>query len=613
MDPTATTPSMIALSTTLFRFPLPATKLLNVSDCFALNLGNEGTKQSLFQLDQARKDMAHEMAAGNPNYNTVATAANRYVPMIAQVLRSLEHGKEPVYLAKPLEFEWATGIGTNPRVNWIKNQAVVWDKSMALASQALALMDHALVIVQGLGSGGNTAGKYAEGGQYLRKAAGIFDYLNAVELPRWVGQTAQSERLWETQEAVCEGLSLFCLAEAQALAIGNALSTGKTPHSLIAKLCLGAVQQLESAVVTMRNKNAVSYSTMNGDFLTHVSFMLALFKSLAHRSLGIQAWEKDEYGKAILYLQVAVREMGPCEAIATPQFHMHRNLSDHVETLKKELEALLSMYTKDNSSIYYEPVPAESDMDKPAPTFMMKAVKYEMEELRVLTFAPTEKEEKPDAAAAEAPAAVAPAAAAAPVAPAAAAPAAAPAPTPAASSGGISSFLDRFRKSSTPAAAPAAPVAAPPGAAVPPPPQGSPYMGLPSQGQHYAAHPQPYGAPPQHYAAPAPAPVQPYAAPPQQYAALPQVYSAPPQVQGPAPGAYPAQPVYPGPPPPGPQYVSPAAPQPYSGPQLGGQVPAQQPPYGSSYGGPQHPQHGSEGSAGGTFGMQHLTMQDQPR
>lgn len=43
-----------------------------------------------------------------------------------------------------------------------------------------------------------------------------------VELPRWVGETAEAPRLVEAEPGICEGLVQFCLAEAQQMAIGKA-------------------------------------------------------------------------------------------------------------------------------------------------------------------------------------------------------------------------------------------------------------------------------------------------------------------------------------------------------------------------------------------------------
>lgn len=41
-------------------------------------------------MEQARDDLANELASGTPNYAQAVAGATRYCPLIAHVLRSLE-------------------------------------------------------------------------------------------------------------------------------------------------------------------------------------------------------------------------------------------------------------------------------------------------------------------------------------------------------------------------------------------------------------------------------------------------------------------------------------------------------------------------------------------
>ncbi|CAN0458297.1 unnamed protein product, partial [Phaeothamnion confervicola] len=122
-------------------------------------------------MDKVRKDLVHELATGTPNYLNVVASAERYVPLIAQTLHSLEQARDPVYLDKPLVFSWATGIGLHPRTNWITNQAV-WDKCMALAAQAIAHADSVCDLVE-------------------PSEAGAPPRPHRAEAARWIGTTAE--------------------------------------------------------------------------------------------------------------------------------------------------------------------------------------------------------------------------------------------------------------------------------------------------------------------------------------------------------------------------------------------------------------------------------------
>ncbi|CAN0273474.1 unnamed protein product, partial [Hapterophycus canaliculatus] len=94
-----------------------------------------------------------------------------------------------------------------------------------------------------------------------------------VELPRWVGETAEAPRLVEAEPGVCEGLVQFCLAEAQQMAIGKALVAGTTPKTLLARLCEGVRRMLEDCVSAMRKGGSSSaFEKIDSPFLTHVAF-----------------------------------------------------------------------------------------------------------------------------------------------------------------------------------------------------------------------------------------------------------------------------------------------------------------------------------------------------
>ncbi|CAM9160453.1 unnamed protein product, partial [Laminaria digitata] len=177
---------------------------------------------------------------------------------------------EAVYLQEPLSFTWATGLGVkaSPRQDWITNQAVVWDKCMVLAAQALSYADTVYNMLED-----SQGGKFTEAGLHLRKAAGLFQRLHETELPRWVGETAKAPRLVEVEPTVCEGLVSFCLAEAQQMAIGKALVGGKTPKTLLARLCGGVVRLLEDSVSAMRRGGSSSaYERLDSPFLVHIAF-----------------------------------------------------------------------------------------------------------------------------------------------------------------------------------------------------------------------------------------------------------------------------------------------------------------------------------------------------
>ncbi|CAM9863696.1 unnamed protein product [Ectocarpus sp. 6 AP-2014] len=373
-------PALLKVATHVYRFPLPATKVIAFTKCFADNLGAEETSKAISSMEQARDDLAHELASGTPNYAQAVAGALRYCPLIAHVLRSLEKANDVVYLNEPLSFTWATGLGERPRQDWITNQAVVWDKCMVLAAQALSYADTVYNMLED-----SQGSKFTEAGEHLRKAAGIFERLHKAELPRWVGDTSEAPRLVEAEPGICEGLVHFCLAEAQQMAIGKALVAGKTPKTLLARLCEGVRGQLEEAVSAMRKGGSFSaYHKLDSPFLVHISFQQCMFRGLAYRFLAENAWAKDEYGVGLAYMTQAckyVEERRDAVSVGLPPLAGPlRNISHDLKTLQGEFRQLRDAYAKDNNSIYYEPVPDLDMLDPlPQPVVMMKPLPSEEE------------------------------------------------------------------------------------------------------------------------------------------------------------------------------------------------------------------------------------------
>jgi hypothetical protein len=81
-------PDTRAFSLSFLRITL--VQLISFEKCFKRNLGDESTANAIVHMDQARFDMAQEMASGNPNYQNTVAGAERYIPLISQTLYSLE-------------------------------------------------------------------------------------------------------------------------------------------------------------------------------------------------------------------------------------------------------------------------------------------------------------------------------------------------------------------------------------------------------------------------------------------------------------------------------------------------------------------------------------------
>ncbi len=54
-------------------------------------------------------------------------------------------------------------------------------------------------------------------------------------------------------------------------------------HSVVAKLCLGVACQMEECYTVLRSKGGIMYEKIDRPFLTHITFVIQLFKAIAHK------------------------------------------------------------------------------------------------------------------------------------------------------------------------------------------------------------------------------------------------------------------------------------------------------------------------------------------
>mmetsp|Transcript_12297 Transcript_12297/g.18421 ORF Transcript_12297/g.18421 Transcript_12297/m.18421 type:complete len:403 (+) Transcript_12297:32-1240(+) len=369
-------PAIKKLVCFLYRFPLPATKIMSFKKCLSNELGYEDTLKAIEHMDQAREDIAIELAAGNPNYTNIIAGTQRYIPLITQILYSFEKSP-PVSLSVSLMFDWTTGIGINPRLNFIRSPVVIWDKCMSIVSQGLAHANafHSMVrVVEG-----NADTLFMNAASELKKAAGTFLHAANVELPKWIVETTQKEVFPETSSSVCEGLATFCLAEAQQMAIAKALTKDKaTPNSLLAKLCVGVAKLMDTSDTIFRNKGQKDYSKIGMPFLAHISLQSSLHRAMADSFLAADAWIKSQYGLAIAHQKRAIVIFNK---LPVPY---NTSINFDLQNVRVESLSILESYEKDNSSIYFETIPEPNPL--PDGLIMFKPEPYILDEPVFLKF-----------------------------------------------------------------------------------------------------------------------------------------------------------------------------------------------------------------------------------
>lgn len=316
--------------------------------------------------DELRKKLTDALEAGKVSHERVVADARRYQPFIHQILVSCKFQPEMARLDERLIFDWVSGVESDQKKCY-KSEAIMYDLVMC-------------VVCEGLGKAGvatetSVAGEFAGASREYAAAAGIFTFLADDHLPKWVARgtkVSDDDLPVECCVETAKGLSMLFKTNAQQMAIATVLIKAGTPnYSLLAKLCLGIVEQLEDFINHMRDSAFKQMARIEKDFFTLITFQIQLQKALSLYFHGRSLWETEhEYGLAIALLSEATLELkirssesgrGMPEVSKIPALKaLHNDLID----LRGHMNLLLKTWEKDNSSVYYEPVPQVVPADK---------------------------------------------------------------------------------------------------------------------------------------------------------------------------------------------------------------------------------------------------------
>jgi hypothetical protein len=228
------------------------------------------------------------------------------------------------------------------------------------------------VVCEGLGRAAaatenSIAGEFAAANRDYAAAAGVFEFLQADHLPKWIskGSSVEADKLpAECHAATAKALKMLFQANGQQMAVASVLvKPGKPNYGLLAKLCLGIAELLEEFTSFLRREAFSSQSRMDKDFFTLVTFQMGIHKGLTLYFQGRDLWEKTEYGLAIALLSESTVTLRTREAVGsaglpdiarTPAL---KALTPDLQELRKHLTTVLREWEKDNSSCFFNAVP----------------------------------------------------------------------------------------------------------------------------------------------------------------------------------------------------------------------------------------------------------------
>lgn len=356
--------AMIRLVSAVHRFQCPEmlqARKVSFSKSFKTVAVLPSTKELMQKADEARSNLAENIVNSRRKKNTpqiaVVQSTKEYTPFINSILLSCKIQSENARLDKRLIFEWASGLE---------------QKQKSYSSEALMYELVMVIACEGMGTAGNACddsldGKFAVATRGFARAAGIFQHLAEMQLPKWIsnGTSIESADLpAEVSVPVCDAFATYYLAVGQQMAVSTVLMKPGVPnYSLLAKLTKGIAELLEQFVSTMRSKASNSMAKMDNNFFILVTLQLTLQDALSLYFLARSLWDKESYGLAIAIMNEAIQTMKTRASIVSkgmPEIGSRsplKALNDDLNACRVHLREVLTSWEKDNSRVYFDKVP----------------------------------------------------------------------------------------------------------------------------------------------------------------------------------------------------------------------------------------------------------------
>ena len=246
------------------------------------------------------------------------------------------------------------------------------DKPKSFISEALMYDLTMAIAVEGLGRAvsateNSISGEFAAAARDYAAAAGVFDFLHADHLPKWIskGSSVNPKNLpSECHAATAKALRLLFQANGQQMAVATVLIKPGTPnYMLLAKLCLGISETLEEFTAFLRRECFDSQSRMDKDFFTLVSFQQNIHSALSLYFQARALWETTDYGIAIALMSEATVALRTRDAVGSrglPDISRApalKALNPDLQNMRAHCRKVLATWEKDNNSVYYNTVP----------------------------------------------------------------------------------------------------------------------------------------------------------------------------------------------------------------------------------------------------------------
>jgi hypothetical protein len=331
-----------------FPFILPRTQRIDFKLCIRAEPRSEA-KRHLIEFTSRRDEMCEALYA--TNMSALINTLNAHLEGMYGLASSLQ-SQPYLHLNEPISICWTSALRKTAHKTGSRKMHMCFDFRfeviMILTTLGLAYYNRAAEIMRGAESNSFDE-NVKRAAAYLRKAAGIFDHLATVEIPKW--QNPPPERAIETSPEVAKALSNLCIATAQLLAIKKGLQGGGTSAGLLAKLTLEAGRVLGQASLQLRSRSGGT-GKISPPFLDFVDTQLALTKAAAANFLALTHDEQEKHGLAVSYGKLAVKNLQTIKEFREP--HLLAGLAGEIRASSDKIRQFCRRYQLHNNHIHYQ-------------------------------------------------------------------------------------------------------------------------------------------------------------------------------------------------------------------------------------------------------------------
>jgi len=325
----------------VYKFPHTTSKRVIFEKIFRYTDAN--TKNNLNSASAIRDSML--MAVVSPDIEDSIPAIERYLPLVLGLVKAVESNSN-IKLNDSLSFTWASVISEKSMPAMYTCNSIRYESSIVYLTLAFMHCNNSAVIIKK-----STDVDYDEkanlAANELRIAAGIFDYLYSTELPKWV--TLPNDRPPELLPQVAKGLSNMCIAQAQQMAIKKAIIK-EASAGVLAKLCIEVYRCYDNCLNGIKASNK-DYTDISNTLKSYIMLNQALWRGVALKYLAKDAYSKEQFGKAVSYLNLAEKQMK--EIIIPPKSPLEV-VKDDVFSETQQIVQLKEKLTKENDMVYFQ-------------------------------------------------------------------------------------------------------------------------------------------------------------------------------------------------------------------------------------------------------------------